>query len=214
MFRSLSYKLIKELIQCTVRSGTLNSFGIDSLAIINHIKGLACISQKSKLFETLSKYAKTKKFHIFELVPKTFLIKAATFEEDILKLLMAKTSSDPLFQDPLIIKPGENSNRGIAISMAYNETELRKLTEELVRHRKTCSTALVQFYISSPLLYHGRKFDIRCYALVVRHPQRLSFFWYLDGYARTSSFAYSVKDKQNPLVHLTNEAVQVQSRLD
>lgn len=126
---------------------------------------------------------------------------------------MAKTSHDPLFQDPLIVKPGENSNRGTAITMAYSELELRRVTEDLVKHRKTCTTALVQFYIANPLLYHGRKFDIRCYGLVVRHPQRVSFFWYMDGYARTSSFAYNVRDRTNAMVHLTNEAIQVQSRL-
>lgn len=212
VFRYSSHKLVKELFQCTVRTGFLHLHNTSNLAIINHVRGLGCISQKSNLFETLSRYAKTKKFHVFQLVPKTFLIRASTFEDDIWKLLMAKMSQDPLFQDPLIVKPGENSNRGNAISMAYNEAELRKQTEQIVKHKKSCSSALVQFYISNPLLYQGRKFDIRCYGLVVRHPLRVSFYWYLDGYARTSSYTYDVKDRANTMVHLTNEAIQIQSK--
>ena len=212
IFRVGSERLVRELIQCSIRTGQLQLFNTESLIICNHVKGLVCISQKSKLFETLSRYAKTKKFHVFELIPKTFLIRPASFEDDILKVLISKNSHDPLFQDPLIVKPGENSNRGTAISMAYTEGELRKVAENLVKNRKGSNTALVQFYLSTPLLYHGRKFDIRCYGLVVRLSHRISFYWYLDGYARTSSFAYNVKDRSNTMVHLTNEAIQIQSK--
>jgi tubulin---tyrosine ligase len=58
-----------------------------------------------------------------------------------------------------------------------------------------------------PLLYEGRKFDIRVWVLL-DHQMRLYFF--RQGYMRTSSNAYSVEeDKVNDLaVHLTNNAVQ------
>ena len=58
-----------------------------------------------------------------------------------------------------------------------------------------------------PLLYEGRKFDIRVWVLL-DHQMRLYFF--RQGYMRTSSNAYSVEeDKVSDLsVHLTNNAVQ------
>ena len=71
---------------------------------------------------------------------------------------------------------------------------------------------IVQYYISKPLLYKNRKFDIRCYGLVVRLTSKILFFWYMDGYARTSSFEYSLSNKSNLMVHLTNEAVQVKGK--
>ena len=79
--------------------------------------------------------------------------------------------------------------------------------------RKPTQTLILQNYMTNPLLYKGRKFDIRCYALLVRAFDRLTFFWYNHGYARTSSYPYSNTGATNLLVHLTNEAVQVKSRI-
>jgi hypothetical protein len=59
------------------------------------------------------------------------------------------------------------------------------------------------------MLYHGRKFDIRTYLLCVVHGGVTKFYWYGQGYLRTSSHLYSIKDL-NPMVHLTNDAVQSQ----
>lgn len=211
IFRVSSIRLIKELVNCTIRTGSVIRHYSESLTYCNHVKGLSCISQKSQLVQTLVKFAKKRRFNVFCMIPRTFIIKSTSYEEDMFKLLMFKSSADPLFSIPLIIKPGENSNRGAAISMAYNETELRKKTDELLRTRKAGSSALVQFYISNPLLYKRRKFDIRCYGLVVKFSNRVSFYWYLDGYGRTSSFVYDIKDKSNAMVHLTNEAIQIKS---
>ena len=33
-------------------------------------------------------------------------------------------------------------------------------------------------------------------------------YWYEDGYARTTSKEYSLKNLENRLVHLTNDAIQ------
>lgn len=213
IFRTSSLRLIKELVNCTVRTVNIPCHTTESLMLCNHVRGLGSISQKSNLFISLKKFAKSKKFNVFCIIPKTFLIRFTTFEDDIQALLLAKASVDPLFLNPLIIKPGENSNRGTSISMAYSPQEARRRVDELLRSKKPGSTAIVQFYISNPLLYKQRKFDLRCYGLVVRFSNRISFYWYLDGYARTSSFLFDVMDKTNPMVHLTNEAVQIKSKV-
>jgi tubulin polyglutamylase TTLL1 len=36
----------------------------------------------------------------------------------------------------------------------------------------------------------------------------LKGYWYQDGYIRTSSEEYDLKDISNPMIHLTNDAVQ------
>ena len=36
-------------------------------------------------------------------------------------------------------------------------------------------------------------------------------YWYEEGYLRTTSFEYSVKNCRDNLVHLTNDAVQKNS---
>lgn len=68
---------------------------------------------------------------------------------------------------------------------------------------------LVQRYLTNPLLYKNRKFDIRCYVLMVRYNSQIFAYFFKQGYARTSSYDYSINTEDNLLVHLTNEAVQI-----
>lgn len=63
---------------------------------------------------------------------------------------------------------------------------------------------LVQKYIESPLLIDGRKFDIRCYGLVLSNGEG---YVYDRGYLRLASAQYSL-DTDEACVHLTNNAVQ------
>lgn len=62
--------------------------------------------------------------------------------------------------------------------------------------------------MEKPLLYHGRKFDIRHYMLVTCFAGSIRGYWYADGYVRTSSSPYSLKNAKDLYVHLTNDAVQ------
>lgn len=72
-------------------------------------------------------------------------------------------------------------------------------------------TALVQQYID-PLLYKNRKFDIRCYTLVLSFRGELRAYWYKEGYIRTCSKEFSY-DMSDVLAHLTNDAIQKKSPL-
>jgi hypothetical protein len=62
-----------------------------------------------------------------------------------------------------------------------------------------------------PLLYNKRKFDIRCYILVTSINSILKTYWYEEGYIRTSSKDFTLKNLKNRFVHLTNDAVQKKS---
>lgn len=68
-----------------------------------------------------------------------------------------------------IVKPGENSNRGKGITVHSEWEGLRRwVAGEIGGENNPRKTLIVQKYISRPLLYHRRKFDIRCYMLLVR----------------------------------------------
>jgi tubulin---tyrosine ligase len=71
-------------------------------------------------------------------------------------------------------------------------------------------TYIAQEYISRPLLYYGRKFDIRHYMLVTSVNGRMKGYWYKDGYLRTSSYPFDITS-ENMYVHLTNDAIQKKS---
>lgn len=61
------------------------------------------------------------------------------------------------------------------------------------------------------MLYKQRKFDIRCYTLLTSVNGNLQGYWYNEGYFRTSSKDFNLKNVTNRLIHLTNDAVQKKS---
>ena len=69
-------------------------------------------------------------------------------------------------------------------------------------------TYIVQKYIEKPLLYNRRKFDIRHYMLMTCTNGRFKGYWYSEGYLRTTSFEYNIKNCKDLYTHLTNDAVQ------
>ena len=58
------------------------------------------------------------------------------------------------------------------------------------------------------LLYNQRKFDIRTYMICVTINGRHKFFWYDEGYIRTSSEYYDLSNLKDEMIHLTNDAIQ------
>ena len=70
---------------------------------------------------------------------------------------------------------------------------------------------IIQKYIERPLLFKQRKFDIRCFVLVTSINGNLCAYWYQDGYLRTSCKEFSIKNVDNKLIHLTNDAIQKKS---
>lgn len=61
------------------------------------------------------------------------------------------------------------------------------------------------------MTFQKRKFDIRTYLLMVSIGGVLKFYWYSEGYLRTSSEIYDLSDLDDPFIHLTNDAIQVNS---
>ena len=98
-----------------------------------------------------------------------------------------------------LVKPAAaNQGRGIEIFNEMGEI-IRFITS---RHRG--SHWLVQKYIERPLLYRGRKFDIRVWALVTH---KFDMYIYKNGYIRTSSDEYDLNNENN-YIHLTNNCLQ------
>ena len=68
---------------------------------------------------------------------------------------------------------------------------------------------VIQKYIERSLLIYNRKFDIRCWVFV---NYTGDFYFFKEGYLRTSSTAYDINDFSNIFMHLTNNAVQIHSK--
>ena len=101
-----------------------------------------------------------------------------------------------------ILKP-ENENRGRGIELVNSYKDLIS---------KMCGKVqgenfIIQKYIERPLLYYGRKFDIRVLGLI---DDDKNFFLYKPCYLRTSSNNYTLSD-QSKFIHLTNNCFQMKS---
>lgn len=102
-----------------------------------------------------------------------------------------------------ILKPGENSNRGRGISVAKDIQSVQAFVKQSGKN-----PVIIQKYIENPLLYKGRKFDIRMYCLITWVYGSAKLYFYDEGYVRTSSFPFDL-NTTDTFVHLTNEAVQI-----
>lgn len=206
--------LLKEMVDYCFNKSYMHMLPSEQLVISNSIKGTIFIGRKSLLTEIIFNYYSRTNQDPFRLIPRTYVMKMSNYEKET-RTFLNLVQTNGSFRYPFIVKPGENSNRGNGIMIAQNESELLGAISANAsggNGRKPAQTLILQNYMTNPLLYKGRKFDIRCYALLVRAFDRLTFFWYNHGYARTSSYPYSNAGATNLLVHLTNEAVQVKSR--
>lgn len=109
-------------------------------------------------------------------------------------------------QNTWIIKPGENTNRGVGIQLARSLKEVQQIIGRGNSHSER--TYILQKYIDYPLLVHKRKFDFRCFGLLTSINGQVKGYCYQDGYVRTSSREYSLEDLTDLHVHLTNDAIQ------
>lgn len=67
---------------------------------------------------------------------------------------------------------------------------------------------MIQRYLINPLLYNKRKFDLRCYMMVSCINGVFKGYWYKEGYVRTSSAAFTLKELNRKVIHLTNDCIQ------
>lgn len=137
-----------------------------------------------------------------------------------------------------ILKPGALSNRGCGIVVVRGGEEILQLigrspttttmntiddtTPDIIELPETTTEVkqnskkvlksikgwIVQCYMERPLLVGGRKFDIRCYGLLVYANHTLKGYIFADGYIRTSGKLYNLNKLSDRETHLTNDAVQ------
>lgn len=68
--------------------------------------------------------------------------------------------------------------------------------------------AVIQRYISKPLLLNGYKFDLRLYVLVTSFQPTLEAFLYTEGFARLCTAPFQLQGLNNTLAHVSNSSIQ------
>ena len=87
-------------------------------------------------------------------------------------------------------------------------TKNRKRKQK-IQLAKNGKIMVIQKYMESPLLIDKRKFDIRAYVLCTDfEPEGFRAYFFPLIYIRTSAVKYNIKNLDDKLIHLVNDAVQ------
>jgi tubulin--tyrosine ligase len=174
----------------------------ENLSVHNRLANNFCICNKKNLFKNLKEYYEKSGVNPFEKIPLTFHIEKG-IEDESFSAFLQNFKENSVW----IIKPGEGTNRGNGIKVVNNLQEIK----ETLGNTSASRTFILQKYIENPLLINRRKFDIRCYALVTCINGTLQAYFYKEGYLRTTSKEYNLKQVHDKFIHLTNDAVQKHS---
>eukprot|EP01022_Parablepharisma_sp_SALTPOND_P024489 TRINITY_DN542_c0_g1_i1.p1 TRINITY_DN542_c0_g1~~TRINITY_DN542_c0_g1_i1.p1 ORF type:complete len:1002 (+),score=71.85 TRINITY_DN542_c0_g1_i1:11821-14826(+) len=185
-----------------------------NVKMCNHLERHYHLSNKKAMFVNMVNYYRTMKQNPFDTLPLTFHIQNGVADPEFDKfaehfhLLETEVKNNKEkgkgTKNVWIVKPGEYSNRGHGIQVLSDFEDIRKT----VGSAKGPRTFIVQKYIEHPLLVNKRKFDIRMFGLLTGINGNLKGYFYEEGYIRTSSKEFSLKNLSNKAVHLTNDAVQ------
>lgn len=118
----------------------------------------------------------------------------------------ARCAADPDSKNMWVLKP-TSLNRGIGIEVFRTMEDITAFLNTKARGAAMGiqSTWVMQKYIERPLLYKGRKFDFRVWAVVLDSGD---VYMYGPGYLRTSSEVFSL-GSDDRYAHLTNYCQQV-----
>eukprot|EP00347_Sterkiella_histriomuscorum_P014075 403362257 len=187
--------------------------------VVNHLENIKRICTKTGLIKTLKTYYKGNAeaidsvYSVFDSTPTSFVVSSSldTYEyhQFVARYMDLQRNEGHSAKERIpqkhctenywLVKPA-NMNQGRGIEIFNDLQEIQKFLSS----RPMFSYWVIQKYIEKPLLFKNRKFDIRVWALATHDNE---FYFYKDGYLRTSSDAYSL-DNENNYVHLTNNCLQ------
>ncbi|CAD8098530.1 unnamed protein product [Paramecium primaurelia] len=184
----------------------------------NHLENNFHLGNKKALFYNMKAYYESQNLNVFENLPVTYHIKSLDGPEyhqfmeaykERQQMINQENDEKNKRRNIWIIKPGEITNRGNGIKVSEDLNEIQSILNSREMHKNgSYKTFIVQLYIDRPLLYNKRKFDIRCYSMYVSINGNQKGYWYTEGYVRTSSKEFTMKNLTNKMIHLTNDAVQ------
>lgn len=185
--------------------------------IHNHLENNREITTKTGLIRSLRSFytsnepAIQSSYQVHDSIATSFII-TANYEDTEYQLFInrfneignvrsnkERTPAKHCEKNMWLIKPAA-LNQGKGIEVVRTLKEINKS----FRAKPINSLWIIQKYIEKPLLFKGRKFDIRMWAVATGKHE---LFYYRHGYLRTSSSEYDTQATDN-YIHLTNNCLQ------
>ncbi|VDD83567.1 unnamed protein product [Mesocestoides corti] len=173
--------------------------------MVNHIPNCGHLTNKLGLLLSVRDYAAKRRLTArrdssLNFLPETYWIDDPKEKQTFIH----KLCNEQLW----IFKPcGLNQGKGISLirsHLDFDRIEEARM-EEIRRNPRMCRPRIVQKYLVNPLVLNDRKFDIRCYLMIVSTMPYLVLF--SPGYVRLSLRKYNPYDT-DLVTHLTNQFVQ------
>jgi hypothetical protein len=191
---------------------------VQSHIVINHLENIKALCTKTGLVQALRRYykglgeARTFQYTVHDSIPTSYIV-MSHYEDSEFKSFVARhkeleigyydnerVPAKHCRENVWLVKPAAlNQGRGIQI---FKNSLVELCT--FLKSKPPFTYWVVQKYIERPLLYYGRKFDLRVWALVT---WKTELFYYRIGYIRTTSHLYTLNSRVN-YVHLTNNCLQ------
>eukprot|EP00929_Paragymnodinium_shiwhaense_P043443 TRINITY_DN2233_c0_g2_i1.p1 TRINITY_DN2233_c0_g2~~TRINITY_DN2233_c0_g2_i1.p1 ORF type:complete len:613 (+),score=118.45 TRINITY_DN2233_c0_g2_i1:71-1909(+) len=181
----------------------------------NHFEGNGALVTKVALLRHLGAFYLRAGRDPFDVcLPLTFVVDEPRQEDagwrEAFEFIATETG-----QKLWLVKPGGWAARGSGIGIFDNVKDIATAVNQpypgkarLHQQHQPDRVWIVQKYLETPFLIHGRKFDIRVYCLVVQDPRGgLRAYAYREGYVRTISALFST-DSLDRAAHLSNDEVQ------
>lgn len=171
---------------------------------------------KSAMYLNLKHYCKITGIPLEDLVPLSFYVDSfeAVEYEQFKDAFKSQSKRDQSSKNLWLVKPAEFTFGGNGIEICDSISKVDQVLREKFVEQATISSQryIIQKYIEDPLLYQGRKFDIRAFCLLTCYNRRVKAYWHDEGYIRTTSQSFSLGDISNLDVHLTNDCHQKSSK--
>lgn len=217
-FNHKMYGILDQVIASRQLTPSKNRKWVKSGLVLNHLENHREITTKTGLLRSLKYYYKDNltfienNYTLFDSTPTSFVVNTR-FETDqytqfakrytdlqknaqpFKEKMPAKHSEQNLW----LIKPA-NENQGKGIKIMNDIDQIFSFLQQSVKF----SYWVIQKYIEKPLLYKGRKFDIRVWAFSTNTQD---LYFYNVGYLRTSSIEFTTKDMADVGIHLTNNCL-------
>ncbi|EPY26992.1 tubulin---tyrosine ligase [Strigomonas culicis] len=191
----------------------MGTSGDGEARMIDFIDGTRCVTLKSTMVSTLLRHHRHNWETLGAYLPMSFLLAPGQPQKDERDALLETCSRRVGWtggQPPLWIAKSSSGSHGDNIQIFNGDRAgLQRLLHFVDSQRSRMWVA--QQYIDRPLLYHRRKFDIRCFALLFRDPYEI--YVHEELIMRTSSVVYdretaTAQGSSGRLAHITNHCVQ------
>ncbi|ORC87375.1 tubulin---tyrosine ligase [Trypanosoma theileri] len=180
--------------------------------VVNCVESLRCITLKGSMVSTLLEYYSYSWERLGQYLPRTFRVFPRRPQSDERDQLI-ETLRSKSYRDTLWIAKSSSGCHGDDVEIFRNDSKGLKSLLRYVDSRKESYMWVVQLYIDRPLLYHRRKFDIRCCVLLCA--DQYEIYVHEELVMRMSSVEYgahsaTARTAEGRLAHITNHCVQAE----